>query len=185
MFKYIPLLLVTLFWITLSVVHAGTIHKWVDENGVTHYSDQAPLNNPISTNQIDVSNVYSDSDYKENYYSITNQWARMREERLERKKLQLEKVKQKAALKQAQAALVPHVVYLNQEEERSSRVYYPAYRFGYGHHGFRNKHHKHYSKYSGGKLRWSNANRSRTQSCKLPRRSNSRYGSAGLTLTFR
>ena len=27
-------------WIACSVASAGTVYKWVDENGVTHYSDQ-------------------------------------------------------------------------------------------------------------------------------------------------
>src|SRR3984957_17565501 len=34
------LLLVTLMSLTCSVAVAGTVYKWVDENGVVHYSDQ-------------------------------------------------------------------------------------------------------------------------------------------------
>ncbi len=32
--------LFTLMWVACSVASAGTVYKWVDENGVTHYSDQ-------------------------------------------------------------------------------------------------------------------------------------------------
>src|ERR1700722_12009463 len=34
------LLLVTLMSLTCSVAVAGTVYKWVDEDGVVHYSDQ-------------------------------------------------------------------------------------------------------------------------------------------------
>ena len=166
-------------------MHAGSIHKWVDEKGVTHYSDQAPKSGLYDTNQINVSNVYTGSLHEENYYSITNQWARMREERLERKKIQLEKAKQKAALQQAKAAAVPHVVYMNQEVERTHRAYYPYFGLSHGHRGFRNKHYNNYPKYSGKKLGLSNINRSSAQHCKLPRGGRARIGNAGLTLTFR
>jgi len=75
-----------------------------------HYSDQLPENISSSGKQIDVSKTYDNTgsaDYQEDYYSVTNQWARMREERIERKQFQLEKAKQKAV----QKPVIPRVVY--------------------------------------------------------------------------
>ena len=93
-------MLLLLSVVTLNA-HAGSVHKWVDAQGVTHYSDQLPKSsantNYNAVKQIDVLDSYSsssrNSDARDDYYSVTNQWARMREERLERKQLQLEKAK--------------------------------------------------------------------------------------------
>ena len=185
MSKCISLFLLPLLLSVVTLpVYAGAVHKWVDEQGITHYSDQLPENISNSVKQIDVSNTYRNSDssdYQKDYYSVTNQWARMREERLERKQLQLEKAKQKAA----QQPLVPQVVYINQaEEDRSRSVYYPAY---FGHRGF--KHHKKYHHYAGKKHQGIYSSRFTGKysgsSSRLPRNSYSRYRSSGLSLTIR
>ena len=70
------------------------VYRWVDEGGVTHFSDSPPAaqnapqggveslslpdNFPVAANPAD------------DYYSIINQWKRMREERNEKEKLALE-----------------------------------------------------------------------------------------------
>ena len=133
-YRYIPLLIIA-FLISAPSLHAGSVHKWVDENGITHYSDYVPNDIHSRAESIEIQSTYETSVDQDDYYSIINQWTRMREERLERKKLQLEKAKQKVALKQAQAAAVPQVVYVGEQEERSNR-YYPVYpyRFGFKHH---------------------------------------------------
>jgi len=162
------------------------VHKWADAHGVTHYSDQLPEGASNTVKQIDVSKVYRNSgstDYQENYYSVTNQWARMREERLERQQLQLEKAKQKAA----QQPVVPQVVYLNQaEEERFRNVYYPA---NFGHRGHGYKHHKQNNRYAGKKHDGIYSSRFTSRysgsSCRLPRNGYSGSRSSGLTLTIR
>lgn len=189
--KCISLILITLLCcaVTLPVYAGGAVHKWVDAQGVTHYSDQLPEDASNAVKQIDVSNVYStgSTNYQDDYYSVTNQWARMREERLERKQLQLEKVKQKAA----QLQVVPQVVYLNQaEEERSGNIYYPAY---FGHRGYGYRHHKQKNRYAGKKhdgiysSKFSNnfSGRNSGSNCRLPRNGYSRSGRSGLILTIR
>jgi len=133
MFEYIsPVLMLFLLSAMTINVQAGSVHKWVDAQGVTHYSDQLPKSlastNYDAVKQIDVLDSYSNSSrYSENqddYYSISNQWARMKEERLERKQLQLEKAK----LKERQKAVAPQIVYVNQaKDDRSRNIYYPAY----------------------------------------------------------
>jgi len=125
--RHIPLYLMAFLLSVVTLpVFAGSVHKWVDAQGVTHYSDQLPENisNSNTIKQIDVLDSYSNSekvDFQNDYYSVTNQWARMREERIARKQLQLEKTKQKRSAE-------PQVVYINQaQESRSSNVYYPAF----------------------------------------------------------
>ena len=180
--KCIPLVLITLLLFVIALpAHAGTVHKWVDAQGVTHYSDHLPENYSNSVKQIDVSNTYSSSDgsdYQQDYYSVTNQWARMREERLERKQLQLEKAKQKAA----QQPFVPQVVYINQaEEDRNRNVYYPAYFPKFGHRGHAYKHRKKFGNNYSGRFN----GRYNGTSCRWPRNGYSRSGGSGLTLTIR
>ncbi|QMU61562.1 MAG: DUF4124 domain-containing protein [Gammaproteobacteria bacterium] len=186
-----PILITLLFCVVTLPVYAGAVHKWVDAQGVTHYSDQLPENTLNTVKQIDVSNVYSNSAsrdyqstaYQENYYSVTNQWARMKEERLERKQLQLEKAKQKAA----QQPVVPQVVYLNQAEEyRPGNAYYPAY---FGHRGNGYKYHNQNNHYAGRKRGGAYSSRftdrySRSN-CRLPRNGYSRPARSGITLTIR
>ncbi|MEJ2114583.1 MAG: DUF4124 domain-containing protein [Gammaproteobacteria bacterium] len=166
----------------LMPVHADSVHKWIDAQGITHYSDQLPVNNssiakPIEATRVDVSSTYHNSSKQNEYYSVTNQWARMREERIARKQLQLEKAK----LKAAQRPVVPQVVYVNEiEEDQSRAVYYPTNLTSFRHRGYRhgqqnyrhNAGNKHFGSYSGA-------------SCNLPRKGHKRSGSTGLTLTFR
>lgn len=183
MFKHISLFLIALLLLAVTIpVFAGSVHKWVDAQGVTHYSDQMPEENQntvkqVAVTKIDVSDEYNVADNQQDYYSVTNQWARMREERIARKQIQLEKAK----IKTAQQPAVPQVVYINQEEPRSSSVYYPAYS-AFGNRSFHQAHFK--SRFNGN--RYSGAN------CRLPRansrfgsRSGLRYGGSGLTLTIR
>lgn len=118
---------------------AADIYKWIDANGVTHYSDAAP--EAIETTLIDVpgpnpestdSETESDSDY----YSISKQWERMNRERLEREKLEVERDRIRAA----QQAAEPRTVYVQQTDEVR---YVPIYRsYGY------RRHHRHKRQYS-------------------------------------
>ena len=168
-----PLIAVALFAVMPFASYAGSVHKWVDENGVTHYSDQAPEHDVAQVDQFEFSNVYSQSSIQDDYYSVSNQWARMHAERVARKKLQLEKAK----LKQSQSAAIPQVVYLNQEQESRRQVYYPVFASDFARHGnkhFRNGFHKGFHK--------SFNNKNAGPSCKLPR---SNYSRSGLSLTIR
>ncbi len=205
MSKNIPLTLMLLLLSAIALnAHAGSVHKWVDAQGVTHYSDQLPetlaKNNYSAVKQIDVLDTYNSSssnlEHRDDYYSVTNQWARMREERLERKQLQLEKAKEIARQKAAQQPVVPKVVYVNQaEDERSRNTYYPVYTYGFGHHSYGQKYHKKYNGYAGRRNRatckLSNSNFSRGYSRFGSSRSHSSRShrskslSSGLTLSIR
>ena len=159
------LTIVALFALIPFASFAASVHKWVDENGVTHYSDQAPDDQVAQIDQFEISNVYRQSNVEEDYYSISNQWARMHAERIERKKIQLEKAK----LKQSQSESTPQVVYFDQDQESHRQVYYPVFANTIGHFG-KKQFRKGFNYNSTG------------SSCKIPRKNNSR---SGLKLTIR
>ena len=159
---YKSLVFMALFALFPYVSFAASVHKWVDENGVTHFSDQAPDDSVVQVEQFEISNVYKKYNVEEDYYSISNQWARLHAERLERKKLKLEKAK----LKQSQLAATPQVVYLGDEQANRRQVYYPVFANTFGHLGkkhLRSGYRKgvnHYNAAHGKKLLRHNASRS-------------------------
>lgn len=93
---------------TSGLVQAGAIHKWVDDKGITHYSDEPPeqASNPVT--QLDIETgagtpVAGDGAAPDHYYSIANQWQRMQRESELRQQREL----QRAELKREQRAVVP------------------------------------------------------------------------------
>ncbi len=104
-------------------LNAALVHKWVDADGITHYSDEAP--DPSAT-KVTVMNVDEASGVNANtesdYYSIKNQWQRLHKERLEYEKIRLEKARQLAV----QQASNPQVVYVSESREKEIVVAYPA-----------------------------------------------------------
>ena len=82
----------------LLPAYAGVVHKWVDEKGITHYSDEPPVAGSSEMEQIEIPETAPATAGTQNdYYSIANQWDRMLEERLKRAKLKLEHDRLKAA----------------------------------------------------------------------------------------
>jgi len=84
---------------TLPALAVG-VHKWVDADGLTHYSDEPPGAGETMLIELPEPAVSkSDDDEKPagDYYSISNQWQRMNQERLERERLNLERAKIRAA----------------------------------------------------------------------------------------
>ncbi len=77
---------------------ADIAHKWVDADGVTHYSDEPPADAAAPATAIELPaagrRATSPGD---DYYSIANQWQRMHQERLERDRIALEKARLRAA----------------------------------------------------------------------------------------
>lgn len=116
--------LAVLLCCAVSSVWAAGIHKWVDESGITHYSDMAPVADVDQVAVIEVSSAYStNNNVEQDYYSITNQWMRIHQERLDREKIKLEKAKQKAV----QQPVAPQVVYVNEPNKDRYRVSYPFF----------------------------------------------------------
>jgi len=113
-------------------VSAAVVHKWVDEKGVTHYSDAAPETPATTVTRIELRDqMPAKRSVNNDYYSIKSQWQRLHKERLEREKLKLEKARQEAALRSAE----PQVVYINEPREEQTAVFYQGWfhpRHGHG-----------------------------------------------------
>ena len=116
---------------------AATIHKWVDERGVTHYSDRVPANPGTSVTLLDIStrddNRTALTANPDHYYSIANQWQRVNQERLQRQQLEL----QRAALAAERRAAPQPIV----DESESRTRYVVAYPYRYNRYHRRHRHH--------------------------------------------
>ena len=115
--------------ISISMVllpaYAGVVHKWVDEKGLTHYSDEAPVTATSEMMQIESpANTQATAGAQGDYYSIAHQWKRMHKERLERAKLKLEKDRLKAAKRKDE----PDRIYIREPEETRYVGLYNGYR---------------------------------------------------------
>jgi hypothetical protein len=121
-------------------VQAAAIHKWVDERGVTHYSDKAPTSPAAGITRLDISTGEDSrralAANPDHYYSIASQWQRMNQERLQRQQLEL----QRAALSVERRAAPPPAI--DNSEARSTRYviaypyqYHRRYRQHVKHHG--------------------------------------------------
>lgn len=81
--------------VTSVCVAAGggvTVHRWVDESGVTHFSDLPPGDETRATVlDIDVGTDRGPDDPTEDYYSVANQWRRLAAERDAREARRLER----------------------------------------------------------------------------------------------
>jgi hypothetical protein len=92
----------------LSPAAAGdVVYRWVDEDGITHFSDSPPAARTTAQGDVESialpENLPAAVNPAEDYYSIVNQWKRMREERNEREKLALEE--ERLRLEQSRAEL--------------------------------------------------------------------------------
>ncbi len=110
---------------------AAVAHKWIDEKGVTHYSDAAPETPATTVTKIDLRDRKpAKSSIKNDYYSIKNQWQRLHKERLEQEKLKLERTRQEAALQTVE----PQVVYvIEPQEKQTENVYHGWFHRRHGH----------------------------------------------------
>lgn len=66
-------------------IEAEVVHKWVDADGVTHYSDEPPPATVTGLEQIELPATppRAADENADRYYSISSQWQRMRRERIE------------------------------------------------------------------------------------------------------
>ena len=130
--------LIILAGVHQGVVSAATIHKWVDEKGITRYSDQAPgPATSVTRIEVDTRGYASSSPLRESdrFYSIANQWKRINQERLQRQQLAL----QQAALKVNTQAYTrpPRHAY----DELADRTIVINSRRAYRRHGYKNGRH--------------------------------------------
>jgi len=107
----------------LTSAHAAVVHKWVDADGLTHYSDSAP-GSSVPVTRIELA-ATKDTTREAGFHSIANQWQRLQRERWRRDRIELEK----ARLEAANVGPEPRVVYV----ERPAAKRYRAGRRGPAH----------------------------------------------------
>ena len=111
--------------IVLLPAYAGVVHKWVDEKGITHYSDEAPISDTSEMTQIELPRTtQATAGAQDDYYSIANQWERMLKERLNRAKLKLEHDR----LKSTQREEKSDKFYPQESDENRYATIYNGYR---------------------------------------------------------
>ena len=145
--------LVIILGYILLPAQATVVHKWIDADGVTHYSDEAPGSSTSPVSVIDIpqrNRVKTNID--DDYYSIRNQWQRVYKERLEKQQLESEKARQQAAPE----AATPQVVYIRESHENLYAIGYPgSFHRRYGRNRLHKKYRRHHgyarSRYSRGK----------------------------------
>ncbi len=118
----------------------GPVHKWVDDDGVTHYSDEAPPS--VVTTLIELpeppraDSAGSSGEPQDDYYSISNQWQRMHQERLERERLNLERERIRVARQAPPAAA---------KDDDDAVRYLPVYS-GFGYYRPHRRHHRYHGR---------------------------------------
>ena len=129
-------------WCLPVASYAGdVVLKWVDENGVTHYSHTPPPEGAVTEDLQKLRFVSHETEEPEqdDYYSVINQANRLRASRLE-----LEKHRDQRKLARATAAGQLQQNQLPQDElYRNDNVYYPVYPVYSGFNGFRHGAGKH------------------------------------------
>jgi len=73
---------------------AATGHRWVNRDGVTYFSDTAPADAATDAIKFEIkTHSPAPVNAETNYYSIANQWKRLREEHAAKTELILEKAR--------------------------------------------------------------------------------------------
>ncbi len=123
--------LLALFALLPTLAPAVTVHTWVDDDGVRHYADAPPGEPATASTPIELSGHDAAAAAGDDYYSIVNQWSRLREERdaADALALECERLRRTSPPPTAQpAASVPR------------QVYAPGYGYGvpyaYGSHAY-------------------------------------------------
>jgi hypothetical protein len=121
-----------------SQAHAEAVYTWVDNLGVTHFSETPPPEPGIKPAMIEVKPLppVPPSEY-DDYYSVIRQADRMERRRLEKEKLEAERVQADAeaarARAEADAAMQSPNSYAGDTPVYAPVYpYYPYYRPGYG-----------------------------------------------------
>ena len=108
--------------LSLGVVTASqavTVHTWLDGDGVRHFAD-APPTEQVPSSEITVADGPPLAGADSDYYSIDNQWQRLRAEREAQAAMELERERVDAARRNHPSASPPA------DEQAHPRVY-PSY----------------------------------------------------------
>ena len=142
------ILLPILLTLSTSFAGAAEVYTWVDDSGVTHFSETPPAQHTSDTQLIEVTPTAAPASLADDdFYSVVNQADRMEARRLENEKLAAEKKQAdaEASKARAEAAAIRQGAY-NDSASDNSRYYpvypfYPRYRHPPGRpgHGYRPK----------------------------------------------
>jgi hypothetical protein len=129
-----------LLTLSVSFASAAQVYTWVDDSGVTHFSETPPAEHAAAAQLIDIAPAPAGADSAgDDFYSVINQAERMEARRLESEKLDAEKKQAdaEASRARAEAAAIQQGSYNNSTAD-DIRYYpaYPAYPYypRYGHH---------------------------------------------------
>ena len=119
---------------------AQQLYKWVDAQGVTHYSETLPSQH-IEHVAFEFTENYQVPNTQDDYYSIQNQLKRLQERRAQQHAEKQQAMKEKAAKQQT-----PEIVYV-QTHEPERRYYLPAYYPNYNSHHYKKLYKEHHRKH--------------------------------------
>ena len=126
-----------------SMTHAiaTPVFTWVDQDGVTHFSESPPEDASVESFQINLEQAPAAGPAQDDdYFSVVNQAGRMEKSRLENEKVRTERLQAEAAARQAATANQPRSASNYNDTNRYYPVYpYYGYRPGY-HPGFKPGH---------------------------------------------
>jgi hypothetical protein len=115
-----------LFLLAPSVGGAAAVYRWVDEAGVTHFSEAPPETPAGEVQTLDVPEPGPRADPENDYYSIANQSKRMEAVREERERARAERDLARRRL-ELQAQQAQAVESLSATEPTTQYRYPPAY----------------------------------------------------------
>jgi len=126
---------------------ATQVYRWVDDSGVTHFSETPPAENAADIQVIDIAptpapasgNASAEDD---DFYSVVNQAKRMEARRLENERLAAEKEQARAEASRARAEAAAIQQGPSTDSADNSVRYYPVYPYypRYGHHPWKPGH---------------------------------------------
>ena len=129
--KFLNILSISTLLVVSAQAYAVTVHTWKDAAGVTHFSDE-PGPQGVSSAQLELEEITKPAaNADEDFYSIANQWKRLKAERDVAKSQRLEKQKLKLQERSHLAALERQAEDPNLQPQ-TYPVYGPGFRTGFG-----------------------------------------------------
>ncbi|MCG6899265.1 MAG: DUF4124 domain-containing protein [Gammaproteobacteria bacterium] len=136
-------------WLTLPLTFASAaqVYRWVDDSGVTHFSETPPPENAADTQVINIAPTPTPASDRANaedddFYSVVNQAKRMEARRLESERLAAEKEQARAEASRARAEAAAIQQGPSIDSADNNVRYYPVYPYypRYGHHPWKPGH---------------------------------------------
>ncbi len=111
---------------------AAPVYTWIDQDGVTHYSETPPENHAVDSEMIELEPAPAAGPAPDDdYFSVIRQAERMEKSRLENEKVRTERLQAEAAVRRAAAAEQARPTRYDDETKRYllsglSRLWIPA-----------------------------------------------------------